>query len=88
MRVTAESKVIILPLRQIHGYTTAAEKTLRDDLVLELRPRDEKGLAQGHIDTSGVELRQGTGVGMTAPAEEASSLHGCESWAESASFWI
>lgn len=33
MRVTAESKAIILPLRQIHGYTTAAEKTLRNDLV-------------------------------------------------------
>jgi hypothetical protein len=31
--VTAESKAIILPLRQIHDYTIAAEKTLRDDLV-------------------------------------------------------
>lgn len=33
MRVTAESKAIILPLREIHGYTNAAEKTLRDDLA-------------------------------------------------------
>jgi hypothetical protein len=39
---------------------------------MKLRSRDEKGLAQGHIAKSWVELRQEAGVGITTPAEEGS----------------